>query len=223
MNNTVIEHLIKDELLESTVIIVMVVVAFLKIIRENYDFFTNRFKFDHRKKIDRLKQNLNDINENDELFRSILEHEINNYVFASSIGYYLEKSKQEDYLRFYDLVKEKISLKDFKVIFRNSKIWEGIININIGLTTRIDIYGQFGFGCFLLFLGIILLFLSFYIPNPTNIKQVLVALLYMTSLIFGLLLLLDSLRMLKTIKEVKSEYNNYELYSVKEGNQDLEL
>ena len=62
-----IEYLINNENLKAITIIILVIGALLKFIRENYDFIINRIKVDYNKKINSLKESLNDVNQDNKL------------------------------------------------------------------------------------------------------------------------------------------------------------
>ncbi len=212
MNDTIIEYLMQYKELAPYIIGVMLIPKLMQFIRENHSFLAGKLRTDYNKKIDFLKTNKNNLNENNELLRSIMEYQIDNYIFINTTGFFLSKEKQADFLKFYDLVKSELLLKDFKFIYENSKIEDGLIHIKTKITTKIEIYTLIVSACLLIFVSVSLFLISFNIPKDKSFSAILGAFLCIIILLIGVIILSDAMRRKKLIKEIKAKYNNFKLY-----------
>jgi len=79
-------------------------------------------KSDYEKRIASLKNNLENLKDDNSLLKDVIENEIEILSFANVFGYHWPKAKRKIFLKFFDKVKDEVSLRSFKLLFANSTI-----------------------------------------------------------------------------------------------------
>ncbi|KKL66558.1 hypothetical protein LCGC14_2143750, partial [marine sediment metagenome] len=95
-------------------------------------------KSDYEKRIASLKNNLENLKDDNSLLKDVIENEIEILSFANVFGYHWPKAKRKIFLKFFDKVKDEVSLRSFKLLFANSTIIDDGVAVEPSKRMKID-------------------------------------------------------------------------------------
>lgn len=193
------------------------VLAFLFIHHKYKGFFidiksmiTKWLGLDNDAKIDALNLSLKNIRQSNLLLKESIEFQIDNLIYSKITGYSFNRKKQILFLEFYEKVKYDLSKKEFKMLYKNSKINEDrIVSIVVNKSIKLDLGLRYLASITLLIISIGLFIFSFYINEEPKVELV-ISIMSMISFLFGIFLIAENMRIRHFLKKIR-KYDNLEI------------
>ncbi|MEM8847556.1 MAG: hypothetical protein AAGD17_10690, partial [Bacteroidota bacterium] len=111
------------------VTLILALIFFFVFVVKNHEFFAQLFRRNNEEKIKKFEFYRESLGKKDKLLKQTLKHEIRVMAFADMVGYYLNGKRRRLFLAYYNELRDEIPLRLFLILFKNSKIMNGIIHL----------------------------------------------------------------------------------------------
>lgn len=139
--------------------------------------------------------------------RRFIKSKIRLWEFVKLTGYKWNKMRRDCFIKVYDMTEGSLTLKSVKFLFANSKIEEGVFEVETSKMTKFDFICRVVFSLIMFTLLPLLGFL-FYLASGDFTQMMLIYLLFGSSLIIGIHNVVTVVQERSFLRNMKIKYNN---------------
>ncbi|RNL88539.1 hypothetical protein ED312_08820 [Sinomicrobium pectinilyticum] len=182
----------------------------LPIFKRIRSYTTSWIQSNSEKRKKSLVKSLNYVSDKNPVLKDMVKHEIENIIYSDLTGYNWSRQKHLQFLNFYNKIKDRISLKDFKFLFGNCHISkDGVVSIKTTFSTKVYVIQNYVLLVLSGLMFLCLFVLSFLIYKEPFGIQFFIAILCVISLFGSFFLFGEIIRIKRLIKFIKGNYDNY--------------
>ena len=155
---------------------------------------------------------LNNIKQSNPKLKESIEFQIDSLIYSNITGYNCNRKKHILFLDFYYKIKHDLSLKEFRVLYSNSKISDDrLVSVVISKPTKFDIIFKYFMSIMMFILSISIFILSSYISKESNYAKWIISIFFVISFLSSVFLMIENISMKHFLKKIKEKYDNYQI------------